>query len=347
MSTQMAIGAGDTADDTVGDTAVADAVAGGEGVNDTVARLAALPGVGTASGIALRGSASGGERGRASRSPDGAGGPGRACEAGVSGPRGLVGVAEGPDSPSGTGDPAGVTNAAGVTNTAGADSRVLPVALPLAQLLPWGGVRRGSTVSVSGSTSVLLALLAEATSHGSWAAAVGMPRLGVLAAHELGVAIRRLALIPRPGADFAAVTAALLDGVDLVAVPAGTAYGTNGARHADTARRLSARARNRGSVLLTFGSWPGAEVELRCRTVGWSGTDDGYGRLTRRAVAIEATGRRGAARPRRAVLALPGPSGAIEQLDLAGRPQPVQPRPDHPQPAQPPERAPLAEVRAG
>src|SRR5690606_32574359 len=83
MSTQMAIGAGDTADDTVGDTAVADAVAGGEGVNDTVARLAALPGVGTASGIALRGSASGGERGRASRSPDGAGGPGRACEAGV------------------------------------------------------------------------------------------------------------------------------------------------------------------------------------------------------------------------------------------------------------------------
>ncbi|KMS88554.1 hypothetical protein ACZ91_25195 [Streptomyces regensis] len=130
MSTQMAIGAGDTADDTVGDTAVADAVAGGEGVNDTVARLAALPGVGTASGIALRGSASGGERGRASRSPDGAGGPGRACEAGVSGPRGLVGVADGPDSPSGTGD------LAGVTNTAGADSRVLPVALPLAQLLP-------------------------------------------------------------------------------------------------------------------------------------------------------------------------------------------------------------------
>src|SRR5690606_18576719 len=188
---------------------------------------------------------------------------------------------------------------------------------------------------------------AAARAQRSWRAAVGVPRLGGLAAHELGAAIRGLALIPRPGADFAAVTAALLDGVDLVAVPAGTAYGTNGARHADTARRLSARARNRGSVLLTFGSWPGAEVELRCRTVGWSGTADGYGRLTRRAVAIEATGRRGAARPRRAVLALPGPSGAIEQLDLAGRPQPVQPRPDHPQPAQPSERAPLAEVRAG
>src|SRR5690606_23293779 len=188
---------------------------------------------------------------------------------------------------------------------------------------------------------------AAARAQRSWRAAVGVPRLGGLAAHELGAAIRGLALIPRPGADFAAVTAALLDGVDLVAVPAGTAYGTNGARHADTARRLSARARNRGSVLLTFGSSPGAEVELRCRTVGWAGTGGGSGRLPRRGARLEAPARRGAAGPRRAVLALPGPPGGVERLELAGRPQPVQPRPDRRQPAQPSERAPLAEVRAG
>src|ERR1700753_935471 len=41
--------------------------------------------------------------------------------------------------------------------------RVLPGRAELAQLLPYRGLRRGSTVVVRGSTTVLLALLAEAT----------------------------------------------------------------------------------------------------------------------------------------------------------------------------------------
>ncbi|MDT7563309.1 MAG: hypothetical protein QOG76_1933 [Pseudonocardiales bacterium] len=40
---------------------------------------------------------------------------------------------------------------------------VLPVAPALAKLLPDGGLRRGSTVRVRSSTSLLLALLAEAS----------------------------------------------------------------------------------------------------------------------------------------------------------------------------------------
>ena len=55
--------------------------------------------------------------------------------------------------------------------------RVLPVRAELAQLLPYRGLRRGSTVVVRGSTTVLLALLAEATAEGSWAGVVGMPDL--------------------------------------------------------------------------------------------------------------------------------------------------------------------------
>ncbi|CAA9257662.1 MAG: hypothetical protein AVDCRST_MAG54-2310, partial [uncultured Actinomycetospora sp.] len=47
-------------------------------------------------------------------------------------------------------------------------SPVLPVAGALAGLLPDGGLRRGSTVAVCGSTSLLLALLAEASRAGSW-----------------------------------------------------------------------------------------------------------------------------------------------------------------------------------
>lgn len=248
----------------------------GDGVTDTVARLASLPGVSTAGGLATF--------------------PRRVSRTETEG---------------------AVADGAGheTVGPTGADDRVLPVASALAELIPWGGLRRGSTVSVSGSTSLLLALLAEATALGAWAAVVGMPKLGVLAARELGVAVHRLALIPRPGADFPQVTAALLDGVDLVVVPAD---GAGGIREPNLARRLSARARNRGSVLLTAGSWPGTEVELRCAAVNWSGPGDGYGYLAQREVLVEAVGRRGAARPKHGSLLLPGPEGTVARVEPAG-----------------------------
>src|SRR4051794_20808347 len=161
--------------------------------------------------------------------------------------------------------------------------RVLPVRGELADLLPWGGLRRGSTVSVRGSTSLLLALLATATAEGCWAAVVGLPHLGVLAAAELGVAVHRLALVPKPGTDPAVVertAAALLDGLDLgsVAVPV--------APH--TARSLSAKARQRKSVLVPFGTWPGADVELRLGEGRWTGLGDGHGLLAEREVQVHA-----------------------------------------------------------
>src|ERR1044071_2615739 len=96
-------------------------------------------------------------------------------------------------------------------------ARMLPVHPALAGLFPWGGLRRGTTVSVRGSTSLLFALLAPPTDTGSWAALVGMPDLGLRAAAELGVAVDRLALVRHPGRNLPAVVAALLDGMDLVA----------------------------------------------------------------------------------------------------------------------------------
>ncbi|PXY38177.1 hypothetical protein BA062_05490 [Prauserella flavalba] len=212
----------------------------------------------------------------------------------------------------------GVSTASGVAASAvhaQTTGRVLPVLPALAELLPWGGLRRGSTVAVHGSTSLLLALLAEATASGSWAAVVGIPRLGLVAARELGVEVGRLALVPRPGADFASATAALLDGVDLVATgPPGRFGGTQ------TARRLSARARNRGAVLLSLGPWPGAEVELRCGPVSWSGLGEGHGYLREREVVVDVAGRGAAARPFRASLLLPGPGGAVATAGAAARP---------------------------
>jgi hypothetical protein len=201
----------------------------------------------------------------------------------------------------------GVSTASGVAAVAAqaqASGRVLPVPPELEPLLPAAGLRRGSTVSVRGSTSLLLALLAEATAAGSWAAAVGMPNLGLAAAAELGVEVSRFALVPRPGVEFVAVTGALLDGMDLVAV-------TPGNTSPAAARRLSARARHRGAVLLSLGSWPGAEIDVSCETGQWTGLDAGHGRLRARRIEVRVTGRGAAARSRIAELMLPGPAGAL------------------------------------
>jgi hypothetical protein len=182
--------------------------------------------------------------------------------------------------------------------------RVLPVVPALAGLLPAAGLRRGTTVAVHGSSSLLLALLAEATAAGSWAAVVGLPSLGLAAAAEYGVDVGRLALVPRPGADLPAVLAALLDGVDLVVASTSTIQPA-------VARRLSARARHRGAVLLAFGAWPGADVELSCRLEPWSGLEDGYGHLRQRRALVRVRGRGAAARPVSAQLWLPGRDGSL------------------------------------
>ncbi|GAB3579319.1 hypothetical protein GCM10027445_47700 [Amycolatopsis endophytica] len=210
------------------------------------------------------------------------------------------------------------TSVAAAAEHAQLTGQVLPVRPELRCLLPSSGLRRGSTVAVRGSTSLLLALLAEATATGSWAAAVGMPDLGLVAAAELGVEVSRLALVPRPGVEFTAVTAALLDGVDVVAVAA------RGAAPRD-ARRLSARARHRGAVLLSLGPWPGAEVELNCEAGRWAGLEGGHGYLRERRVRVQGAGRGAATRPRQADLLLPGSAGApaaappepVRELDLA------------------------------
>ncbi|MGW5053174.1 hypothetical protein [Actinokineospora sp. NPDC004072] len=118
-----------------------------------------------------------------------------------------------------------------------------------------------------------------------------------MAATESGVPVERLALVPRPGMDLVRVVAALLDGFEVVAV-------AGEVREAD-ARRLSARARSRGSVLLAFGRWPGVEVELTCTRGRWYGLGHGDGALREREVEIHARGRGAATRPVRLGVTLP------------------------------------------
>lgn len=201
--------------------------------------------------------------------------------------------------------------------------RSLPVAAPLRSLLPGGSLRRGGTVAVasgsgsaalssggpfplsSGSTSLLFALLAEASSAGSWCAVVGLPRLGLIAAAEAGIAVERFALVPHPGPDWPGVVAALLDGVDIVVAA------TLGPVSAQVASRLTARARQRGVVLVPVGRrWPGADITLEVADAVWHGLGQGRGRLRSREMEVVAHGRGAAARPRRVRLWIPAAPGS-------------------------------------
>ena len=181
---------------------------------------------------------------------------------------------------------------------------VLPVATPLAAALPRGGLARGSVVSVlgQGATTLLYTLLAGPA--GCWSALIGMPGLGLAAAAELGVDLNRVALIPDPGADALQVVSILIDGVDLVAVAL-----PSSARPAPSRQRvIGGRLRQRGSVLLVLGPWPGADLVLTARGMGWHGLGRGHGRLRDRELAVHVGGRRSA-----------GPGSRVELLLRADR----------------------------
>lgn len=174
----------------------------------------------------------------------------------------------------------------------------MDVPAELAPVLP-GGLRRGDTTVVTGSTSLVLTLLAHACRHGAWAAAVGRPDLGLLAAAQAGVDLGRLAVVPDPGPQAATVVAALLDGIDVVVVGAAAVL-TETER-----RRLSARARERGTVLLPTCAWPGAGTVLEVQERGWTGVGTGEGRLRAHRLRVLRSGRGGAAVPRFLDVVLP------------------------------------------
>ncbi|GAA1969043.1 hypothetical protein GCM10009718_00780 [Isoptericola halotolerans] len=160
----------------------------------------------------------------------------------------------------------------------------------LAPLLP-GGLPSGGILTVQGSTSLLLALLATASRDGAWVAFVGAPAVGMLAAADVGISLERTAVVPAPGPDAPAVLAALLDGMDVLVV------GPRAALADVDRRRLAARTRQRDAVLVTTERWPGAHVVLDARGGAWSGADAGAGWLRRRTLSVLRTGRGAAARP--------------------------------------------------
>lgn len=164
----------------------------------------------------------------------------------------------------------------------------LLVSLPgLAEVLPAGGVTRGSVTAVTGSRTLLLGLLAQTTAQGGYAAMVGQHGPGLLAAVEMGADLSRIALVPEPGPDRVGVAAVLLDGMDLVVLDLGGA-----SVPPSRSRAVVARARSRGAALVvTGGEWEGAEVRIDARVSGYEGLGAGCGRVHGMRMDVRARGR--------------------------------------------------------
>jgi hypothetical protein len=184
------------------------------------------------------------------------------------------------------------------------DAPVLPTHPALASLLPGRGLRPGSSYSLGSSMSLLFALLAQPSQAGSWCAVVGMPEFGAEAAEHIGVDLSRLVLVPDPGPRWLAVTSAVAEVMSVVAVrpPAR-------AKDSDMAR-LSARMRDRGTVLLVQGTWPQTEAMIDVEDPRWSGLGDGHGLLSARELTVTVSSRRFPV-PRRERMLLPAPDGTI------------------------------------
>lgn len=197
-----------------------------------------------------------------------------------------------------------------------AADRTLPVLEALAPLFPNGALQRGSMVQITGSggTAVALAVAAGASRNGSWVGFVGAEMIGWAAAEQLGVDPRRsLVVTDVPVGSWANVTAALIDAVDVV-----VAAPTHGVRPAD-ARRLAARARERGSAMIVVEpriAWPvDADIALRSVNSSWHGLERGHGRLTARRMTIESIGRRAAAQLRQVDVWIPAEDGSVSLVD--------------------------------
>jgi hypothetical protein len=198
-----------------------------------------------------------------------------------------------------------------ISPSAGGVLKVLPA---LRDLLPRGGLARGSVVAIAEFGLLCLALAAGASADGAWCAIAGVPEVGVLAAVGLGLDADRTLIVPDPGPGWPQVVASLLDGCELVLLR------SPARAPATVQRRLEATLRRAGGVLLVAGDWPGAQLCLRVGRQRWTGLGDGHGRLRACCAEVTADGRGEATRTRTHWLWLPAEDGRVAAVDPADLP---------------------------
>lgn len=200
----------------------------------------------------------------------------------------------------------------------------MPLSDATRHLLPTGGLRPGSLVQVSGSagaTTMALALLTGPCRAGAWVGCVGFAELGWEAVGEVGLPLHKAVVVEMPDRArselWAKVMAAMVDAFEIVLCgPGVTATGS-------MVRRLRARARERGSVLVQVSAhnpdpcsgptspWSEGDVVLRVLEGTWEGLGQGWGKLSRRTLVVQVGGKGPLSRPRRCEVTF-GRSGCAE-----------------------------------
>ncbi len=186
----------------------------------------------------------------------------------------------------------GITTAATM-----AHERTLPVAAGLRELVPRGALQRGTTIAAHGvgATSLSLALVAEAVRQGSFLAVVAPRSFGLGACLDFEIPLRRVVQFVLPereqgqGAGWAQLVAAVIEGFDAVIVA--DRRRITGSQ----ARQLSARVRERGTVLVRAGGppWPdAADLRYDLAAPVWQGLGAGHGHLASRVLRVQVAGRR-------------------------------------------------------
>ncbi|ALG84197.1 hypothetical protein [Gordonia phthalatica] len=158
----------------------------------------------------------------------------------------------------------GETGALAGTASGVLSSGVVAVPEVLMPLFPKRGLPRGAVASVSGASVIPMSIIAEASRAGATVALVGLPRLNLAAAMEMGADLNRIAVVNEPGVDRLEVAAVLLDGIDLVVLGFEDRLGATGMSVTPArARVLSGRARKQSSTLMVLGAWPGTATRVR------------------------------------------------------------------------------------
>ena len=190
-----------------------------------------------------------------------------------------------------------------------------PAAQPVRTHPALAGVLQMQTGSsyVVESASLATMLLAGPSADGAWCGVVGSTELGLEAAATAGVELSRTILVPDPGDAWLEVTAALVDvlGVVLVRPPTSASAGD--------AARVSARLRQRGSVLVVWGEWPRCDARLGLSDVEWVGLGSGHGHLRARQATVEV--RRGTAPPVSTRCWLPDTDQRIRPVEMVEPPR--------------------------
>lgn len=191
------------------------------------------------------------------------------------------------------------------------DTRALPTHPAIARLLPSGALREGATYSVDRSLTLLMLLLAAPSAAGTWCGVVGVPEFGLEAAAGFGIDLERLVLVPHPGDQWLAATAAFADALGVIV--------TRPPRQASEASvaRLAARLRKRGATMLVLGNWPQSEAMLSITESVWTGIGDGHGHLQAREATVTVMSRV-SGRPHSARIRLSGSAALSGPAVLSG-----------------------------